>query len=290
MSNSVQRMAEAGEKIRKLGFCMAVVFAGMLVAFAALVVYVIWYAVANVASVDSLGVVTLLNGGCIVIPSGLCLALVVGISLVVLCGISRNISRGVSPFTKAHVRLIRVLALAFAVNAVVSLVGAYGSVNLTIGGLELYIVPHSFVIEICQGATFDTGSFIGAVVCLFISAIWSYASLLQGDMSYLIIELETQLLKTGKTSADLIRATGHTPANISKLRNGKIKAIRLKTLLDICDELDCQPGDIIQRVSEKELEELIVERAKNVVRQMRDGGGNEASLPTSVFAVDLSDE
>ena len=55
-------------------------------------------------------------------------------------------------------------------------------------------------------------------------------------------------------------------------------------------ELDCQPGDIIQRVSEKELEELIVERAKNVVRQMRDGGGNEVSLPTSVFAVDLSDE
>ena len=209
----------------------------------------IWYAVANVASVDSFGVVTLLDGGCIVIPSGLCLALVVGISLVVLCGISRNISRGVSPFTKTHVRLIRVLALAFAVNAAVSLIGAYGSVNLTIGGLELYVVPHSFVIE-----------------------------------------LETQLLKTGKTSADLIRATGHTPANISKLRNGKIKAIRLKTLLDICDELDCQPGDIIRRVSEKELEELIVERAKNVVRQMRNGGGNEASLPTSVFAVDLSDE
>lgn len=43
-------------------------------------------------------------------------------------------------------------------------------------------------------------------------------------------------------------------------------------------------------MSEKELEELIVERAKNVVRQMRDGGGNEALLPTSVFAVDLSDE
>lgn len=109
-------------------------------------------------------------------------------------------------------------------------------------------------------------------------------------MSYLIIELETQLLKTGKTSSDLICATGHTPANISKLRNGKIKAIRLKTLLEICDELDCQPGDIIQRVSEKELEELIVERAKNAVRQMRDGRGNKASLPTSVFAVDLSDE
>lgn len=103
-----------------------------------------------------------------------------------LCGISRNISRGVSPFTKTHVRLIRVLALAFAVNAAVSLVGAYGSVNLTIGGLELYIVPHSFVIEICQGATFDAGSFIGAVVCLFISAIWSYASLLQEQSDELV--------------------------------------------------------------------------------------------------------
>lgn len=191
MSNSVQRMAKAGENIRKLGFCMAAVFAGMLVAFAALVVYVIWYAVANVASVDSFGVVTLLDGGCIVIPSGLCLALVVGISLVVLCGISRNISRGVSPFTKTHVRLIRVLALAFAVNAAVSLIGAsligaYGSVNLTIGGLELYVVPHSFVIEICQGVAFDAGSLIGAAVCLCISVIWSYASLLQEQSDELV--------------------------------------------------------------------------------------------------------
>ena len=42
-------------------------------------------------------------------------------------------------------------------------------------------------------------------------------------MDYLIIEVETLLLKTGKTNADLIRATGHTPANISKIRNAKIK-------------------------------------------------------------------
>lgn len=186
MSNSLQRMAKARESIRKLGFCMTVVFTGMLVAFVALVVYVIWYAIANVASVDSFGVVTLLDGGRVVIPSGLCMALVAGISLVVMCGISRNISRGVSPFTKAHVRLIRVLALAFAVNAAVSLVGAYESVDLTIGGLELYIVPHSFVVAICQGVTLDAGSFIGAVVCLFISAIWSYASLLQEQSDELV--------------------------------------------------------------------------------------------------------
>ena len=57
-------------------------------------------------------------------------------------------------------------------------------------------------------------------------------------MDYLIIELESLLLRRGKTSTDIIRATGHTPASISKIRNGKVKAIRLKTLLDICVELD----------------------------------------------------
>ena len=41
-------------------------------------------------------------------------------------------------------------------------------------------------------------------------------------MDYLIIELASLLLKRGKTSADIIRATGHTPANVSKISNGKI--------------------------------------------------------------------
>ena len=108
-------------------------------------------------------------------------------------------------------------------------------------------------------------------------------------MDYLIIEREAQLLKAGKNSADLIRATGHTPANISKLRNGKIKAIRLKTLLDICVELDCQPGDLIRRVSEEELDELAVERARNAVRSMK-GDPDAQQEPTAVYAVDLSDE
>ena len=108
-------------------------------------------------------------------------------------------------------------------------------------------------------------------------------------MDYLIIELETQLLKTGKTSADLIRVTGHTPANISKLRNGKIKAIRLKTLLDICRVLDCQPGDLIKRVSEEELDNLVVERARNKVRRMK-GDPDAIKLPMDVYTVDLGDE
>lgn len=109
-------------------------------------------------------------------------------------------------------------------------------------------------------------------------------------MDYLIIELESLLLQRGKTSADIIRATGHTPANVSKIRNGKIKAIRLKTLLDICVELDCQPGDLIRRVSEQELEELAARRVKNTVNRMQAGGGEASPEPSRVYVVDLRDE
>ncbi|QWT18230.1 helix-turn-helix domain-containing protein [Collinsella sp. zg1085] len=103
------------------------------------------------------------------------------------------------------------------------------------------------------------------------------------------MELETMLLEAGKSSSDIIRATGHTAANISKLKNGKVRAIRFKTLLDICEELNCQPGDIIKCVTEEELEALAVERARNAVERMK-GDSSKLNLPTNVYAVDLSDE
>lgn len=108
-------------------------------------------------------------------------------------------------------------------------------------------------------------------------------------MDYLIIDLEDVLLRRGKTNLDLVRATGHTPANISKIRNGKIKAIRLKTLLDICVELDCQPGDLIRRVDDSELERLAVERTRSGMSRLEgDAGGSFGS--SRVYVVDLSDE
>lgn len=97
------------------------------------------------------------------------------------------------------------------------------------------------------------------------------------------------LLEKGKTSADIIRATGHTPANISKIRNGKVKALRMRTLLDICVELDCQPGDLIKRISEEELEELVLERARNSMARLK-GDSEAMRKPTNVYVVDLSGE
>lgn len=109
-------------------------------------------------------------------------------------------------------------------------------------------------------------------------------------MDYLIIELESLLLQQGKTSADIIRATGHTPANVSKIRNGKVKAIRLKTLLDICIELDCQPGDLIKRVSEVELDELATRRARKALNKAATDAEHMVPESDRVCVVDLHDE
>ncbi|MGF0034451.1 helix-turn-helix domain-containing protein [Bariatricus sp. SGI.154] len=43
-----------------------------------------------------------------------------------------------------------------------------------------------------------------------------------------------------------------TPANLSILKNNKAKAIRFSTLEAICKELRCQPGDIIEYISNEE--------------------------------------
>ena len=55
------------------------------------------------------------------------------------------------------------------------------------------------------------------------------------------------MLARRKTSVtELAEKVGITMANLSILKNGKAKAIRLSTLEAICKALDCQPGDIIE--------------------------------------------
>ena len=50
----------------------------------------------------------------------------------------------------------------------------------------------------------------------------------------------------GLTRFSLYDRVGITMANISVLKNGKVKAIRLSTLEAICRALECQPGDILE--------------------------------------------
>lgn len=50
------------------------------------------------------------------------------------------------------------------------------------------------------------------------------------------------------TSKELAETINITQANLSNLKNGKVKGIRFDTLEKICEVLDCQPGDILEYI------------------------------------------
>jgi putative transcriptional regulator len=54
------------------------------------------------------------------------------------------------------------------------------------------------------------------------------------------------LAKRKLSVTELSERVGITMANLSILKNGKAKAIRLSTLEAICKALECQPGDILE--------------------------------------------
>ena len=64
----------------------------------------------------------------------------------------------------------------------------------------------------------------------------------------IVITLDVMLAKRKMNLTDLSERVGITMSNLSILKTGKAKAIRLSTLEAICQALDCQPGDIIEFV------------------------------------------
>lgn len=61
----------------------------------------------------------------------------------------------------------------------------------------------------------------------------------------IIITLDDMLHARRMTLTELSENVGITLANLSILKTGKAKAVRLSTLSAICEALDCQPGDIL---------------------------------------------
>lgn len=59
------------------------------------------------------------------------------------------------------------------------------------------------------------------------------------------INIDVMLAKRKMTLGELSEQVGFTLANVSLLKNGKIKAIRLSTLDKLCRILDCQPADLL---------------------------------------------
>ena len=65
------------------------------------------------------------------------------------------------------------------------------------------------------------------------------------------INIDVMLAKRKMSVTELSEKVGITMANISILKNGKAKAIRMDTLDKICRALGCQPGDIREYVEEE---------------------------------------
>ena len=62
----------------------------------------------------------------------------------------------------------------------------------------------------------------------------------------IIVNLDVMLAKRKIRSKELAEAIGITEQNLSILKTGKAKAIRVSTLDAICNYLACQPGDILE--------------------------------------------
>ena len=62
----------------------------------------------------------------------------------------------------------------------------------------------------------------------------------------IIVNLDVMLARRKIKSNELAKKIGITEQNLSILKTGKAKAIRLTTLDAICKELNCQPGDILE--------------------------------------------
>ena len=66
------------------------------------------------------------------------------------------------------------------------------------------------------------------------------------------VDLDVMLARRKMSLTELSQRVGITMANLSILKNGRAKAVRLETLNAICRALDCQPGDLLEYVPDNE--------------------------------------
>ena len=62
----------------------------------------------------------------------------------------------------------------------------------------------------------------------------------------IIFNIDVMLAKRKMSVTELSQKVGITMANISILKNGKAKALKISTLAKLCRALNCQPGDLLE--------------------------------------------
>lgn len=73
----------------------------------------------------------------------------------------------------------------------------------------------------------------------------------------IVVNLDVMLAKRKMSLTELSEKVGITMANLSILKTGKAKAVRFSTLEDICKVLECQPGDILEYMNDKDYKKLM---------------------------------
>ena len=62
----------------------------------------------------------------------------------------------------------------------------------------------------------------------------------------IIFNIDVMLAKRTMSVTELAEKVGITLANMSILKTGKAKAVKISTLAALCKALDCQPGDLLE--------------------------------------------
>lgn len=70
----------------------------------------------------------------------------------------------------------------------------------------------------------------------------------------IVVQLDLMLARRKVRSRDLAEHVGITEANMSLLKQGKVKGVRFETLQKICEYLHCQPGDLLAYVPDEGLD------------------------------------
>lgn len=68
----------------------------------------------------------------------------------------------------------------------------------------------------------------------------------------IIVNMDVMMAKRKMSLNELSETVNISLANLSKLKTGKVKAIRFSTLNAVCEALDCQPGDLLEHSAAEE--------------------------------------
>lgn len=74
-------------------------------------------------------------------------------------------------------------------------------------------------------------------------------------MGHLVFNIDVMLAKRKMSVTELSNRLGLTLANVSILKNGKAKAVKVSTIEELCRILKCQPGDLMEYVEKDDDEQ-----------------------------------